>query len=918
VKLIHSGGPGDSLDQREGLGTEIDPLFSYDDDSDFEEVRQAGREHMHDHLRYSLAKERAVRASIKVESAGTSSYFADSEFESEQDLASDPSGDDGEGRQSARRGKDPIVARVLYWIAGVDTAHMLGQKKERVFYQLLGFSVVLTAMAAVIGMFLFVRLSVPGEWVRDVALAGFWGLIIFWLDRWMVARLSYGPLDETNDGSEPHGPTKWIGYLGRLALGLLLAFTISGPIVLALFQPEIDQQIVVNQTLDKAQSNAQIAQRPDFITREQQIQSTLSAAEALQSSTTAARIDAQKAVDDEISGRGGTGVSGCAAACSQKQQVLRAAQDAEIAATDAATRARATAQQQESALQADIAQATSQSNSSIDSGVGSFARERALFDVLNAHPILYLRWAAISLLLLLVDLMPIVLKLSQSQTLHDRVARLRVVQEAIQSKSTHELRTYRVRDRQNAQLEGIELRSSVAHAINRVKAECYSQLESEEVRLSHQLKLFEIRAYYAQEVRQLQARFGLTREELLDVGQQLLPRQSLDRPRRPLVNGRWILVEPLTNADVGSAGQVHLAHDARSPRGGQKFVVKLVRNRTEDFSVGQNQRAFHQLQNEQLWAIRVRSKFVAPIIDSGFDPSYGPFLVTPHYRETLAKKIRHSGEAPSLEWALRITEQILRGLVDSYNAAGLIHLDIKPANIALDEHDDVRLLDFGLARALNVSAQSDILPQGTRWYAPPEQLTGGNREWPSSACDVRATFAVLYEIITGRPPLYREAVAQGYISSAGQEDPDRAAGLWRLLLTGNPVEPVRLLPRIPAAVNEVIMRGLDRDPLRRTTGPGDLDARNALAEVVALQAGVRNFTSITVGAKAVNEHEGAESGHRDGATSALTELPTQVVSANEDVGRSWKRKSRASSAGFSDQRSTLDDPSVGNTFRTGT
>ena len=318
------------------------------------------------------------------------------------------------------------VTRTLFWIAGADERHMRGRKKERYLYQLIGFSVVLTAIAAVVGMVLFLRLSVPGSWPRDIAIGMLWGTFIFWLDRWLVTRTPYGPLDATNDGSEPRGKGRFIGYAGRVLLGLLLAITISGPIVLALFAPEINQQLVVNQNADKSAAAETIRGREDFVKRRAEINDAAKAAETTEQAKNVALKSAQDALDAEISGRGGTGEPGCASECVQKREVVKAAQADAATATAAAIAARNKAQADLAALETDINLAVTENNVATDESAGAFARERALFDVLRAHPVLYGRWAAITGLLLLVDVMPILSKLLSSNTLHDRNIRLDV------------------------------------------------------------------------------------------------------------------------------------------------------------------------------------------------------------------------------------------------------------------------------------------------------------------------------------------------------------------------------------------------------------------------------------------------------------------------------------------------------------
>lgn len=877
MRLIRSGATDEEGSAHLPNRTDVNfPSLSYEGDPEFEEARERADAFVSEYFdRHSPQGRRQA-------THGKSHRVANSvATEPSEDFEVGPSPRRSAGR-SQRRGRGQrasMPSRLLFWVAGADEKHMLGQRKEHFFYQILGFSVVLTSAMAVIGMTLFIRLSIPGSWIRDIGFGLFWGLLIFWIDRWLVARLPYGPLKPTNDGNEPPlGLKRFIGYTGRFLLALLLAFTISGPIILALFQPEVDQQLILNQTADKSAAAEKIQNREDFVARRNEITTSVAAAEALAKQKDADAATAQNALDDEISGRGGSGVRGCATECVQKRAALARAVSEASAAEDAASAARARALSDTEKLNSDVSAAISQSQAAINAGSGSLARERALFDVMNADPIVYIRYLTISILLLLVDIMPILLKMTSTgpstQTLHDRSVRLNAVRVAAQEdlrasmifeedRAAIDIRTYDLQSHRELDYGAIELERNFALRARQVRADCESELTVERLRLRHELLLFELRTRHAHELEAIRARFGRPSQDLYA---QLRGVSHATEPFAPrLVGGRWVLVRPLVEADAGSAGSVYLARDGRDPNGRDNYVVKTVRHETGvSIATGPSResRARRQLMNEQLWSLQIRSRFVAPVADTGLDPHYGLFIVTQLYPTTLAKKLASDGFVPTLDWALRITEQILRGLVDSFDNAGLVHLDVKPANIALNEDGEVRLLDFGIARTIGASSsRSDSVGQGTRWYAPPEQLTGRDRNWPSSACDVRATFAVLYEIVTGAPPLYREALMAGLVEPSGRRDPHRAVELWELLLSGVPDEPSNIVPRLPKAVNDLIVRSLDQRPLSRAPGPDSLDARNALTDIVALRAGVRSFANVPVGASALSadQERGAQS-----------------------------------------------------------
>src|SRR4029077_11780154 len=111
--------------------------------------------------------------------------------------------------------------------------------------------------------------------------------------------------------------------------------------------------------------------------------------------------------------------------------------------------------------------------------------------------------------------------------------------------------------------------------------------------------------------------------------------------------------------------------------------------------------------------------------------------------------------------------QILAGLRAAWDL-GLVHLDLKPANVALTEDGQVKLIDFGLAQQYQRAGGGNDTTTAARFtpfYAPPEQMAR-QPGWISRKADVRALGAVVYRMLTGSPPLYREARALGLIDSS--------------------------------------------------------------------------------------------------------------------------------------------------------
>jgi WD40 repeat protein len=130
---------------------------------------------------------------------------------------------------------------------------------------------------------------------------------------------------------------------------------------------------------------------------------------------------------------------------------------------------------------------------------------------------------------------------------------------------------------------------------------------------------------------------------------------------------------------------------------------------------------------------------------------------------------------------------------------GLLHRDLKPANILLDEHGEPHVTDFGLVRRVHSSAgltQSGAIV-GTPGYMAPEQAAA--RKDLSTAVDVYSLGAILYELLTGRPPFQAETPLDVVLKLL-EKEPDR---------------PRRLNPRIDHDLETVCLKCLEKEPLRR-------------------------------------------------------------------------------------------------------
>ncbi len=224
-----------------------------------------------------------------------------------------------------------------------------------------------------------------------------------------------------------------------------------------------------------------------------------------------------------------------------------------------------------------------------------------------------------------------------------------------------------------------------------------------------------------------------------------------------LIGGRYELGELLGR---GGMAEVRKGTDTRLGR-----VVAIKRLRTDLASDATFQARFRR---EAQSSASLNHPAIVAVYDTGEERSTDgsdvaqPYIVMEYVAGRTLREILREGRKILPERALEITSGVLSAL-DYSHRAGIIHRDIKPGNVMLTPSGDVKVMDFGIARA--ISDASSTMTQtaavvGTAQYLSPEQARG---ETVDSRSDVYSAGCLLYELLTGRPPFVGDSpVAVAY------------------------------------------------------------------------------------------------------------------------------------------------------------
>jgi eukaryotic-like serine/threonine-protein kinase len=275
-----------------------------------------------------------------------------------------------------------------------------------------------------------------------------------------------------------------------------------------------------------------------------------------------------------------------------------------------------------------------------------------------------------------------------------------------------------------------------------------------------------------------------------------------------LLGGRYEL-----DGVVGRGGmaEVYRARDIRLDR------VVAVKTLREDLARDQTFQA--RFRREAQSAASLNHPSIIAVYDTGEDMAGAanvPYIVMEYVDGRTLRDLLREDRRLLPERALEITDGVLRAL-DYSHRHGIVHRDIKPANVMLTRSAEVKVMDFGIARAVS-DAQATMTQTaqviGTAQYLSPEQARG---ERVDARSDLYSTGCLLYELLTGRPPFTGDspvAIAYQHVRE-------------------NPVPPSRVDPEIPAWADSIVLKAMAKDPAARYQSAADMrtDIQRALSGV---------------------------------------------------------------------------------------
>lgn len=271
---------------------------------------------------------------------------------------------------------------------------------------------------------------------------------------------------------------------------------------------------------------------------------------------------------------------------------------------------------------------------------------------------------------------------------------------------------------------------------------------------------------------------------------------------QPTKIGRYEIVERVGR---GGMGAVYRGRDTVLDR---EVAIKVM---SGDFAAEETARP--RFYREARAAAKLQHRNIVTVFEFG-EEDQTPYIVMEFLRGQDLSKRMHADPPMTLEQKLDVVAELCTGLHFAHEQ-GVIHRDVKPANIWLSPDDAVKLLDFGIAKfsSSTMTRQGAVL--GSIAYMAPEQVTGSDVD---GRADVFSAGVVLYELLSGRKPF----------------DGDSPTAVLAQIMDDEPAPIKHLPPDIPKALTAAVAKALQKDREKRYRHAADFGAdlrlvRSALA-----------------------------------------------------------------------------------------
>jgi serine/threonine protein kinase len=274
--------------------------------------------------------------------------------------------------------------------------------------------------------------------------------------------------------------------------------------------------------------------------------------------------------------------------------------------------------------------------------------------------------------------------------------------------------------------------------------------------------------------------------------------ETLQTPVRELTTGssfagRYQVIEELGH---GGMGRVYKVFDTDIK---EKIALKLLRP-----EIALDKETIERFSNELKLARKISHRNVCRMFDLG--KSEGTTFITMEFvpGEDLKKLVRKTGQLGAGR-ALAIAKQVCEGLAEAHHL-GVVHRDLKPQNIMVDEDGNARIMDFGIARSLRgrgITGPGVMI--GTPEYMSPEQIEGKEVDERS---DIYSLGVVLFEMVTARVPFEGDTPFTIGVKHKSEK----------------PRNPRDLNAQLPEDLSRLILRCLEKDKAKRYQTAGELHA----------------------------------------------------------------------------------------------